>query len=276
MTADHHATAPLPASGYQRPSRRSNGGLAVTVVGEDGTDFGTYDFSDLAVPTGLLLPLIDGFEKATGSTGRWRAHASVHNAAYILRRFAVKVVELQPDIETIGELSPETWWAWRQWISEQNRWPGQINQSRALLHDTNGLADTTRRALNGRVSKPKQRQYEAYSRSEFRRVRAAGWRVVRTAAQRIATNLEHLDAYRAGEEPDDAPRIQLSWVMWTRGQLLDEISRTGTFNLPSGLQPHQRAALRRMLGITSRGHIAQAIYATSPEVAWLMITLVCE
>lgn len=276
MTADHHAAAPLPVSGYQRPSRRSNEGLAVTVVGEDGTDFGTYDFSDISAPAGFLLPLVDGFETATGSTGRWRAKASVHHAAYILRRFAIKVVELQPDIETISDLTPETWWAWRQWLSEQNRWPGQINQTRALLHDTQGLSDTTRRALNGRVSKPKQRHYEAYSRSEFRRTRAAGWRVVHAAARRIATNLDYLDAYRAGDEPDDAPDVKLSRTIWTRGQLLDEIVRTGTFDLPSGLEPHQRANLRDMLGISGRGHIAQAIYATSPEVAWLMVTLVCE
>lgn len=276
MNGDHHAAATLPSRGYERPSRRTNDGLAVQVIGEDGTDFGVYDFSDLDVPAGLLLPLIDGFERATGSAGRWRAKASVQHAAYVLRRFAVKVVELQPDLETIGDLSPETWWAWRQWLAEQSRWPGQINQSRALLHDTEGLSDTTRRALNGRVSKPKQRQYESYSRSEFRRVRAAGWRVVRSAARRISTNLEHLDAYRAGMEPGDAPRIQISWDVWSRGQILDEIARTGTVHLPSGFQPHQRARLRQMLGVTGRGHIAQALYATSPEVAWLMVTMVCE
>ena len=272
----HHAAATLPDPGYVRPSRRSNGGFAVQVVGEDGTDFGVYDFSDLDAPVGVVMPLVDGFERATGSGGRWRTQLSVKQGAKVLRRFATKVVELQPGIEVIGELSPETWWAWRQWISEQNRWPGQINQTRALLHDTEGIADTTRRALNGRVSKPKQRQYQAYSRSEFRRVRAAGWRVVRAAARRISTNLEHLDAYRAGEEPDDTPSIQISWDIWTRGQILDEIARTGTFNLPSGVQPRQRARLRQMLGVTRRGHIAQAIYATSPEVAWLMVTLVCE
>lgn len=63
---------------------------------------------------------------------------------------------------------------------------------------------------------------------------------------------------------------------WTRGQILHEIARTGTLNLPSGIRPRQRARLGQKVGVPGRGHLAQPFYATSPEVAWLMVTMVCE
>lgn len=276
MATKHNASAPLPEPGYRPPPRRSKDGLAVTVVGEDGEDFGTFDFSDIDVPRDFLLSLVGGFEKATGSQGRWRTRGSVRQGAGVLRQFATTVVKLDPDIESISDLSPESWWAWVGRLAENGRWPGAANQARSLLRDTDGLPSTTRRALNGRLAKPKTREYEAYSRSEFRRIRAQGWRVVRSAARRIGANAEELALYRAGEEPADSPKMSIRYRSYSRGELLEQLALTGTIDHPA-LQPHRRKELREFLRLDNDSlRTAHALFPTSVEIMWLMATFVCE
>lgn len=276
MATGHHATAPMPAAGYHRPRLVSENGFGVTVVAEDGEVFGTYDFGDVAAPEALLRALVAAFAVAAGPQGRWRAKVTVDNGAAVTRRFAREVAAAHPGVRTLSDLTPEVWWQWRNAVMRHSRYPSVVKVMRSLLQETDQLPEVTRRALRRREPLPGPRSSEAYSRSEFRRIRAAAWRCLRAAARRIHANLGHLDEFRAGCEAADAPSVSLSRTRWTRGQLLDHIASTGAFPHPNGVPAHSRSRIRAMLGVVERGHVAQALFATTLEVYALMLAFVSE
>ena len=204
MTSRRKPTAAvLPTAGYRRPLLVDADGLSVGVVGESGEDFGTFDFAGLDAPVELIRALVAGFARASGPGGRWRSAQTVRAAAQILRRFARDVSAANPEVATIGDVTPEVWWRWRSAVESRIRWPGQINLVRALLHDVEGLPATTRRAMNARAPKPR-RTYDAYSATEFKRIRSAAWRVVYAATSRIEANTAVLARHRAGATPPTA------------------------------------------------------------------------
>lgn len=276
MATGHHGAAPLPAAGYTRPRLVSEDGLSVTVVAEDGEVFGTYHFGDLAAPAALLHALVAAFATATGPEGGWRAKGTVDHAAAVTRRFAREVAAANPGVRTLSDLTPEVWWQWRNSVMRTTRHPSTVKVMRSLLQETDELPEMTHRAMRRRERLPGPRGYDAYSRSEFRRIRAAAWRCLRAAARRIHANLTYLDEFAGGREPSGAPTVSLSRVRWTRGELLDSIARTGQFPHQRGVPAYSGARIREMLGVTERGHITQALYATTLEVYALMLAFVCE
>lgn len=282
-----HRSAALPKVKYARPPSIDEEGFRVTVYGEDGSLFGTFDFTDIDAPKEFVKSLVLGFDKATGSEGRWRTKSSVGTAANTLRSFASRIAKENCDLSTINELTPEIWWAWRKSIEARARWPGQINLIRALLYDVEGVPDSTIRAIKARTKKPKSREYKAYSRDEFRRIQTAAWRVVRKARRRILGNLAYLEKFRRGLEPDNSPSLPILKKKWTKGMLLDYISRTGMFprsSLPSHSNKRESTNVpnylsdkfRVLLDVANEGHISQAIFATSFEIYSLLILFVCE
>jgi len=272
----HHAAAALPPTGYRRPEHLDLGALHVRVVGEDGEDFGVYDFSAVQAPAALMRDLVAAFAKASGQGGRWRSQKTIDSAAVQLRRFARDIATEGVGASGAGDISAEVWWSWQARVQSSSRWPGQINLVRALLREVDGLPDTTIRALAGRIPKPKKRTYDAYSRSEFRRIRASAWRTVRAAARRIDTNLYFLEQYRAGAEPEGAPQVQGHGRSWTRGELLDEISKRGRFQVHDyGLFPAREHA-QQILGVSGKRGLSRALFITQPELFAVMVLFVCE
>ena len=267
--------APLPAGLYDRPPAIDPCGLKVTVYGEDGSIFGTFDFGDVEAPNKFLKELICGFAAATGSTGRWRSKSTVKAAASALRSFATAISTESEKITCASDLTPEIWWAWRGKLEARVRWPGQINLTRALLYELPTLRDTTRRALSQRAKKPKNRTYSAYSEKEFRKIKAAAWSIVRKARQRIADSIEYLRLYNGGLELQESEALPIRREMWTRGMLLDYISKTGRF--PAKAVPHYHInEFRKMMAVDGEGDICQALFATNVEIFSIMILFVCE
>ena len=191
--------AVLPAAGYRRPALVGAGGLTVDVVGESGETFGRFDFSGVDAPVELTRALVEGFARKSGPGGRWASVQTVRSGADNLRRFAKEISAANPDVATIGDVTPEVWWGWRNAVESRSRWPSQIVLVRSLLHDVKGLPGTTRRAMNAPASKPKKRTYNAYSRDEFKRIRSAAWHTVSAAASRIEANVDALARHQAGK-----------------------------------------------------------------------------
>ena len=276
MTSGLRQTAAvLPPAAYRRPVLFDADGLRVAVVGESGEDFGTFDFASVKAPVELTRALVAGFARASGPGGRWRSAHTVRRAAEILRRFAGEVTAANPQVATIAEVTPEVWWGWRRAVESIARWPGQINLVRALLHDVDGLPDTTRRAMNARAPKP-TRTYDAYSRNEFKHIRSTAWRVVDEASSRIAANIETLERDRAGETPEGPALVRTRGGTWTTGAFLEHLSRTGKTPNLTGVPGETAQRIRAALGVTGGRSIKEASFLTSTEVYALMILFTCE
>ena len=268
--------AQFPTEGYQRPSTNAADSLVHTVYGESGELFGTFDFSDLEAPRQLVLELVFAFQKATGSSGRWRTQATVKAASAQLRMFVTALMVKFPEIESMKNFTPEMWWSWRADVKNRSRWPGQINLIRCLLYEVDGLTPTTRRALSGREKKPKNRLYESYSVGEFRRIYATAWKTVRDARRRIRSNSGCLKRYLAGNEHEDTTRLPVQKRGWSQGELLNHILKTGKFPGKGHIPNHWIDQFRLLLNLSGNASGAQAMFATTAEVFAGMVLLVCE
>lgn len=268
--------AQFPAEGYQRPNTNAANTLVHTIYGESGELLGTFDFSDLEAPHQLVSEIIVAFQKATGSSGRWRTQATVKAAAAQLRMFVNSLMVKFPEIESMENFTPEMWWSWRTEVKSRTRWPGQINLVRCLLYEVDGLTPTTRRALSGREKKPKHRLYESYSVGEFRRIYATAWKTVRDARRRIRSNSNYLKSYLAGNEHEGTTRLPIRKRGWSRGELLDHILKTGKFPGKGHIPNHWIDQFRLLLNLTGNASGAQAMFATTAEVFAGMVLLVCE
>ena len=276
MTGRSNRTAAaVPAAGYRRPAMLSADGLRVSVVGENGEDFGTFDFTDVVAPVELKRALVAGFACASGPGGRWKSVHTVKQAAKVLQRFAGEVSAANPHLATIAEVTAEVWWGWRSAVESTNRWPAQINMARALLHDVKGLPTTTQRAMNARAPKP-TRAYDAYSRDEFKRIRSGAWRVVDAARSRIEGNVEFLARYRAGETPADPELLKTRKKAWTRGAWLDCLSLTGRAPSSYGIPADTGRQNRAVVGVAAGRPLKEALFLTGGEVFALMALFVCE
>ena len=276
MTSRRKPTAAvLPTAGYRRPLLVDADGLSVGVVGENGEDFGTFDFAGLDAPVELIRALVAGFARASGPGGRWRSAHTVRGAASNLRRFARDVSAANPEVATIGDVTPEVWWRWRSAVESRIRWPGQINLVRALLHDVEGLPATTRRAMNARAPKSR-RTYDAYSATEFKRIRSAAWRVVYAAKSRIETNTAVLARHRAGETPPQPTLVRTRNGTWSRATLLERLSLTGKPPNLGGLPAETGQQIRSVVGVASGRSVKEALFLTGVEIFSFMVLFVCE
>ncbi|CAG4931783.1 unnamed protein product [Acidithrix sp. C25] len=271
-TSGHAAAMPKP--GYSRPSQRDATGLMVTHITEDGAVTKVFDFREVDCPPVLLRSLVSGFAVATGTDGRWKSASSAAAGADTLRRFIREIAMQQRPPTSINEVGPEVWWTWRADVETKSRWPAAVNHMRVLLLDTPGLPDTTRKALRGRTRKPKTRLYDAYTRSEFQRIKSAASAIVRTGQQRIDANLATLTTYRAGGEPSDSPTVRIRGELWSAGSLLDYLARTGC--VPTELTAAGQFALRRLLKLEGASIINEALFPNSMEALSMTYLLVCE
>jgi hypothetical protein len=127
--------------------------------------------------------------------------------------------------------------------------------------------------LRARIHKPKNRLYDAYSRSEFQRIRSAAAQIVRTAQHRIDSNMSILKAYSSGEEADDAPTVRFQGKPWTIGAALDHLATMGSF--PTPLIDHSDR-LRRLVNTDGTVTTNEALFPNSAEALSICILLVCE
>jgi len=267
------ATVTMPAAGYKRPDRVGETGLIVTVTGTSGEELGPFDFSDTPAHGSVRAELIAAFVTATEPDGRWRSGASMTRGYKIALTFLRSLDRLRIDVTSLEEFGPEDWWTWRADRAETNRWPGQINIMRVLLRESPKIPPLTRRALNQRTHKPRQRLYGSYSVSEFERLRRRSKELVLATERRIATNTAVLDAY-LDDRANAGPEVKIGKQFYTRGELLHRLVSSGRLTFG----PKSRALLPQVSQLLATGdlHPTYALFPTRCEILAVMVLLVCD
>lgn len=268
-------TAALPDPNYSRPQRLEKTGLNVGVVGEDGTQLGSFDFARFPPAGNVRDSLMAGFIEATGSTGRWRAASSASSGYSIIGNFLRHLETEHPTVLSIEAVKPEIWWSWRAPVEGKTKWPGQVNLLRVLLSDTPGLPPLTVQALRSRARKPKSRSYDAYSWGEFTRTKQAYTKVAAAAEHRISENINLLIAHWNGEEDAGEPFVKTQARKWTRGEILHELIATG-FPPAILVQPPNHARARSLFGLPAYGRLHHLLYPSPSEICALAALLMCE
>src|SRR6266536_5920730 len=130
----------------------------------------------------------------------------------------------------------------------------------------------TRERMQARSRARRAPRVRSYSLQEFKAIRDAARKTVRSAQLRIETNTLLLERWRAGELEQGSGELQ-----WAR--LLDHISRTG--ELPrstvstDGTRYYSRP-LRRLLGPHGGSAALARLYPTYAEMGAAAVLLVCH
>jgi hypothetical protein len=124
----------------------------VWVAGEDGSDQGTYDFSDADGPARLRDELVSAFAGFTVPEGTWRRRRTGRTAALVLRKFLRFILTLDPPPVFARDLTPGAWAAWRLVSPTERGARCNIGVMRALLRRCDGLAPAVRAAVGRRTS----------------------------------------------------------------------------------------------------------------------------
>lgn len=259
----------MPPASYRRPEAFDPSNLSVHVVGEDGVDLGVYRFDQLVGPRELLAALVAGFARAAGPGGRWSSRRTLQENAKRLQVFFRDIQAYCPGIESIGELTPQAWAAWREHMHSVHRWPGTINSVRVILHLSPGLPAPMQAALRARHRKPKTRSVlSAYSRDDFMSIQRAAWQVVDSAAYRIRRHVQELARYRQAKE--EVRRLDRHSEQ--RGELLEGLARTGYLAKNSAGQVPYRN-IERLVPERSSFSATQVLFLTHDEVFAFMVLL---
>jgi hypothetical protein len=194
-------------------------GLVVSVVGEDGRDNGTYDFTDAAGAGQLKHELVAVFARLASSAGTWTTARTCRVNARALRRFLRFAADRVPSVTCTGEITPTVWNEWR--LSVGHGPHGTVGLVRRMLREV-ALPAAARAAVDARSRKPAPGQVASYTFEEFRLIRDAARRTVTAVEARIGEGVRLVGDWQAGRlDPDsDAGR-------W--GQLLHRISLSGEF-----------------------------------------------
>lgn len=267
-------TAALPAGRYARPTVADPDLRQLRFIDEAGRTR-TFSFADVDGPAELIDDLVTALANGSRPGGRWRTPATVDAAVSAARQLIAHLQKEFPEVHSLGEFSPEVWWAWRTQKERQARWPGQVNLMRTLLSESPRLPETTRKAMRAKAVKPRKRlpENDSYSRAEFARIRSAAKGEVRQALRRIQVNSETLRRYRDTGDVGDGIIFNVGGVRWSTGSLLDYLSQSGT--LPSQYLAN-RVVLKGCFDLTGVSNPAQALFPSIREIYCLMVLLVCE
>ncbi|MGP3937927.1 hypothetical protein [Nonomuraea sp. KM88] len=258
--------AALPPAAYRKPSNLSTDGLVVHVVGQGGQDHGVYDFRDCPGPEAFKRELVAAFARCASASGTWGSARTCDNYAQRVRQFLGFAASCQPPVTAVSQISPAVW----------NRWtlpkPRRRQLRGVLLEIATLPADTRARMQMQRTRAMRRDSAASYSLREFKEIRSAASRTVRSAIRRIEDNTSLLQRWRAGETAEDSPD-------WRWGWLLDHISRTG--ELPrntvstTGHRYFSRS-VRRLLGSEGGAAALARLYPTYEEMGAAAVLLICH
>ena len=267
--------AEFPSAAYRRPKRTDSNETVVTVVGENGESLGTFDFSRYPLVGTVRQSLTQAFIKATSSGGRWRRAGSCAAGQSVIGTFLKFVEANHPNVESIEGITPEVWNSWRADLESRVKWPGQINLSRSLLTDVEGLPEATQLVLRTRAPKPKSRDYNAYSREEFARIKRVNTSYVIEAEKRITSNVKTLIDYWNGvEDPEEKP-YRANWKNWSKGQILDHLLATGELPKDMVKFPHH-SGLKEHFGLEPYQRSRNLLFPSPAEILALAVLFICE
>ncbi len=257
--------AALPPAGYRRPGNLAADGLVVHAIGQGGQDNGTYDFRGSPGPEAFKRDLVAAFAWCASAAGPWGSAKTCSNYANYVRQFLRFAASCRPRVTDAGRISPAVWNSWTL-PNPRGR------QLRVVLLEIASLPGDTRERMQARSRARRAPRVRSYSLQEFKAIRDAARKTVRSAQLRIETNTLLLERWRAGELEQGSGELQ-----WAR--LLDHISRTG--ELPrstvstDGTRYYSRP-LRRLLGPHGGSAALARLYPTYAEMGAAAVLLICH
>jgi hypothetical protein len=258
--------ATLPRAGYRRPDMLSADGLVVAVVGEDGRDNGTYDFTNAAGAGQLKLELVAVFARLASSAGTWTTAGTCRVNARALRRFLRFAADHLPPVTCTGEITATAWNEWR--LSVGHGPHGAVGLVRRLLREVS-LPAGTRAAVDARSRKPPQGQVASYTFEEFRLIRDAARRTVSAVEARIGEGVTLVDDWQGGRLDPDSEAGR-----W--GHLLHRISLSGEF--PFVVHALGPDAVHQATGglVRTSTDALRRLYPSYLEMAAAAVLLICH
>ncbi|MFF3246879.1 hypothetical protein ACFYWY_24810 [Streptomyces sp. NPDC002870] len=260
--------APLPEVGHRRKPPLEPGDLVVWHTAEDGVRKASYDFGQLAVGPRLQREFAEVFAAQAGPEGAWKTLPSSRESWLILLYFSRFLAEQDPVPESLGDLVPEIWAAWRLSRTPNSTGGRQIRKVARLLKEHPRVPEETRNLMKKRMPKETSKE-NAYSHEEFDRIKLAATQRFRPALHRIRANWQHLEDWRAG-------RFEKGTGDWLLGEALDQLVRVGETPFYIGLGDRQRPDSRytEALGSDRAEDTWMRLFMTTDEACALMILMI--
>lgn len=264
-------SASLPGDeGHRRKPPLEPGGLVVWHMAEDGVKKASYDFGKLAVPPTLQREFAEVFAVQCGPAGAWKTLPSSRESWLILLYFSRFLAEQEHVPDSLGELAPELWAAWRLSRTPNSTGEGQIRKIARLLKHHPRVPEETRKLMARRVPKGKTKE-TAYSNEEFDQIKLEATRRFRSALQRIRGNWQHLQDWREG-------RLDEGTDDWLVGEALDHLVREGETPFYIGRHDRQRTDPRytEALGSDRSEDTWMRLFMTTTEACALMTLIIAS
>lgn len=203
----------MPPAGW-RPVGGSLEGWKLNAVDERTGETQVFDCEQWPLAPTLRRELAVALAAASGPSGSLRALGSVERVYRAVRRCAQRLVSMGESPGSVAEITPV--------MVKQLRLAGPRDYEalRVLLRKHPRLSPATAAAMIVAAAPQGQTPSESFSDADFRRVMTHARADIRRARDRIASNYDLVDKFRAGElEPDSDT--------WRYARHLDVVERTG-------------------------------------------------
>jgi len=255
----------LPPAGYRRPGNLTADGLMVHAAGQGGQDHGTYDFRDCPGPEAFKRELVAAFAWCASAIGPWGSARTCDNYAKYVRQFLRFAASCSPPVTEAGRISPAVWSTWT--LPQPRRC-----QLRVVLLEVPSMPADTRERMQARSRARRAPRPRSYSVQEFKVIRDAARKTVRSAQLRIEAGALLLERWRAGETRQGS-------ADWQWGRLLDHLSRTG--ELPRSIVSTDGARyfprpVRHLLGPGGGKAALARLYPEYAEMGAAAVLLICH
>lgn len=233
--------AALPEAGHRRPEVLQD--LVVVHVNEKGDKTARFDFATLPVPEVLQGELAELFADRVRPTGPWRNLPTSVQGWEMLGQFARWLAEQDHTPGCLAELDRAVWLRWT--LSRPSSTGGRraVSVVALLLRDQAAVPAGARQEMARRHPDDVAAE-PSYSDTELQQIIGHARRIFGLAERRIATNLAHLEAFRAGSFPDNSTDAQL-------GEALEVLAGTADVphrRWPSNGSRHLSPSLQAVLG----------------------------
>ncbi|MFE9950969.1 hypothetical protein ACFYRJ_26075 [Streptomyces sp. NPDC005531] len=254
--------------GHRRELPLATDGLVVWHRAEDGVKKDSYDFGKLSVGPKLQRAFAEVFAVQCGPTGSWRTLPSSRESWLILLYFSRFLAEQEHVPDSLGDLAPELWAAWRLSRTPNSTGEAQIRKIARLLRHHPQVPEATRKLMARRVPKGKVKE-TAYSDEEFDQIKLAATQRFRPALHRIRSNWRHLTEWREG-------RLEKGTDAWLVGEALDHLVRKGETPFYIGRHGRQRPDSRytEALGSDRSEDTWMRLFMTTDEACALMTLMI--
>ena len=257
--------ATLSPAGYRKAGNLGTDGLVVHAVGQAGQDHGTYDFRGCPGPEALKRDLVAAFARCSAANGRWGSAKTCDNYAKYLRQFLRFAAACSPPVTAVGRISSAVWNRWT--LPDPRR-----RQLRVMLLEMAALPADTRAAMQARRRAIWTGQVRSYTLEEFKAIRDAAGKTVRSAQLRIEGSVVLLQRWQAGQTQPGNVDAQWGW-------LLEHISRTGELprsTVSTDGTRYLSRPVRRLLGSGGGPAALARLYPTYAEMGAAAVLLVCH